>query len=91
MCGVTKEYDFIRKEDNKMSLTEKKHSLNGNREQVNIMGVHALLSSVSKEVVLDTSAGILMVRGKDLKLTCFDSNKGEVEIKGKIDSYTYSN
>ena len=84
---MEKEYGFRTKESTK---NEPKHSLQGNRSFAKVTGVLGLLSCVGKEILLDTTAGMLMIRGKDLKLSCFDNKTGEVEILGKIESYTYS-
>ena len=42
------------------------------------------------EILLETDQGMLMIKGDDLHVNRLTLEKGEVDIDGKIDSFTYS-
>ena len=42
------------------------------------------------EIVLQTTQGMLMIRGQELHMNRLTLEKGEVDIEGKIDSFVYS-
>lgn len=69
----------------------KGHKLNINaRKTANITGVNDVLSFDAGEVLLQTEQGILMIRGSELHVNRLTLEKGEVDIDGRIDSFTYS-
>ena len=49
-----------------------------------------MLSFDVKEVLLETDQGMLMIKGDDLHVSRLTLDKGEVDVDGKIDSFTYS-
>lgn len=61
-----------------------------NRESGIISGVNAVVSFDPNEILLDTEQGVLLLKGKDLNVTKLTLEKGEVEIDGHVDSFTYS-
>lgn len=61
-----------------------------NRRTCTISGVCDVLSFDVKEVILETDQGMLMIKGEDLHVSRLTLDKGEVDIDGKIDSFTYS-
>ena len=61
-----------------------------NRRTCTISGVCDLLSFDVKEVILETDQGMLMIKGEDLHVSRLTLDKGEVDIDGKMDSFTYS-
>ena len=67
---------------NKLMLT--------NRRTCTISGVCDVLSFDVKEVILETDQGMLMIKGEDLHVSRLTLDKGEVDIDGKMDSFTYS-
>lgn len=72
-------------------LNLKGHKLNINsRKEASITGVNDVLSFDAGEVLLQTEAGILMIRGSELHVNRLTLEKGEVDIDGRIDSITYS-
>lgn len=71
-------------EDNKRNLIELE-----NREMCRLEGVKKLDSFDDKEFLLDTNLGYLHIKGKKLSLDMMDMEKGELTIKGEIDSLTY--
>lgn len=61
-----------------------------NRKNCAINGVKDVLSFDIHEVLLETEQGMLMIKGDDLHVSRLTLEKGEVDIDGKIDSFTYS-
>lgn len=66
----------------KLSLT--------NRRSLSVTGVSDVLSFDIHEILLETDQGMLMVKGDDLHVNRLTLEKGEVDIEGRIDSFTYS-
>lgn len=61
-----------------------------NRKLVAISGVNDVLSFDVSEILLETEQGMLLVKGSDLHVKKLTLEKGEVDIEGHIDSFTYS-
>jgi len=61
-----------------------------NRTSGTLTGVMDVLSFDVNEILLETGLGMLMVKGSDLHVNRLNLEKGEVDVEGKIDSFTYS-
>ena len=61
-----------------------------NRKDCTISGVSDVLSFDVNEILLETELGMLMIRGSGLHVTHLTLEKGEVQVEGKVDSFTYS-
>ena len=61
-----------------------------NRRTCSINGVEDVLSFDVNEILLETEQGMLMIKGEDLHVNRLSLEKGEVDVDGKIDSFTYS-
>lgn len=61
-----------------------------NRRTCTLNGVNDVLSFDVNEILLETEQGMLMIKGSDLHVNRLTLDKGEVDIDGKIDSFTYS-
>ena len=61
-----------------------------NRKTSLVTGVLDVLSFDLNEVLLETEQGMMMVKGTDLHVNRLSLEKGEVDIDGRIDSFTYS-
>ena len=61
-----------------------------NRRACSINGVNDVLSFDTHEILLETEQGMLMIRGNELHVNRLTLDKGEVDVDGKIDSFTYS-
>ena len=61
-----------------------------NRRSCTLTGVSDVLSFDVHEILLETDQGMLMIKGDDLHVNRLTLEKGEVDIDGKIDSFTYS-
>ncbi len=55
-----------------------------------ITGVMDVISFDTKEILLMTELGVLMIKGDDLHVKRLSVEKGEADITGKIDSMVYS-
>ena len=49
-----------------------------------------VLSFDENEIILETEQGMLMIKGNELHVNRLMLDKGEVDVDGKIDSFTYS-
>ena len=61
-----------------------------NRRNCTVNGVNDVLSFDVNEILLETEQGMLMIKGDGLHVNRLTLVKGEVDIDGKIDSFTYS-
>ncbi|MCI7043001.1 MAG: sporulation protein YabP [Lachnospiraceae bacterium] len=61
-----------------------------NRRTCNLTGVNDVLSFDVNEIILETDQGMLMIKGSELHVNRLTLDKGEVDVEGKIDSFTYS-
>ena len=61
-----------------------------NRGALAVNGVVDVISFDLNEVLLETEAGMLMIKGKDLHVNKLNLEKGEVDISGTIDNIQYS-
>jgi len=75
-------------EENKLT---KSHKITlTNRKAGNFTGVLDVISFDISEIFLETEQGMLNVKGKDLHVNRLNLEKGEVDIEGNIDAFTYS-
>ena len=61
-----------------------------NRRNCAINGVNDVLSFDVHEILLETEQGMLMIKGSELHVSRLSLDKGEVDVDGRIDSFTYS-
>ena len=59
------------------------------RKSAELTGIKEVVSFDAKEVVLNTTMGVLMIRGNDLFVKRLTVEKGEVDLEGQIDSFVY--
>lgn len=76
-------------EEKQMQQRAHKLMLN-NRRTGTVSGVLDVLSFDIGEILLETDHGMLMIKGTDLHVNRLTLDKGEIDIEGKIDSFTYS-
>lgn len=73
------------------SVNKRTHKLMlSNRRTCNLTGINDVLSFDENEIILETDQGMLMIKGMDLHVSRLTLDKGEVDIDGKFDSFTYS-
>ena len=75
--------------EEKQTAGAHKVTING-RHSGTISGVSDVLSFDVNEILLETEQGMLLIKGNDLHVKKLTLEKGEVDIEGKIDSFTYS-
>lgn len=69
----------------------KQHKITMTNRQIGLItGVKDVLSFDVKEVLLETEQGMLAIKGEDLHVSRLSLDSGEVDIDGKVDSFTYS-
>ena len=61
-----------------------------NRGALVVNGILDVISFDLTEVLLETESGMLTIKGQDLHVNRLTLEKGEVQIDGKVDSFTYS-
>lgn len=61
-----------------------------NRRTCNLTGINDVLSFDENEIILETDQGMLMIKGNELHVSRLTLDKGEVDVDGRIDSFTYS-
>lgn len=59
------------------------------KKQLEITGIKKIESLNSEEFLIDTSLGMLLVRGSDLQMTQLDIDKGNLWISGTINLIEY--
>lgn len=75
-------------EENKIT---KSHKITlSNRKSGSISGVLDVISFDITEILLETEQGMLNIKGKDLHVNRLNLEKGEVDIEGAIDAFSYS-
>lgn len=75
-------------EENKITKAHK--IILNNRKTGSFTGVLDVISFDISEILLETEQGMLNVKGKDLHVNRLNLEKGEVDIEGNIDAFTYS-
>ncbi len=61
-----------------------------NREKGSVTGIQDVVSFDENQMILDTDMGLLTVRGKALHVSRLTLEKGEVDIEGEFESFSYS-
>lgn len=61
-----------------------------NRKNMQITGVVDVVSFDVQEVLLETAAGMLHIKGEELHVKSLNVDKGEIEVDGTIHSFSYS-
>ena len=61
-----------------------------NRKNGSFTGILDVLSFDINEILLETEQGMLHLKGKDLHVNRLNLEKGEVDIEGMIESFSYS-
>ena len=77
-----KEIDTISSLTHSITLNERKNII--------ITGVKKIDSFDEDEFYLETTMGGLIIKGEELEIIKLDTYQGNVSIKGKVDSLTYT-
>lgn len=69
----------------------KSHKLTlDNRKRTALTGIKDVVAFDVNQVLLESSMGMILIKGADLKVTRLSLEKGEVDVDGHVDSLTYS-
>ena len=60
------------------------------RKNIAISGIKKIVSFDDKEFLLESSMGNIIIKGSSLEMIKLDTIDGNVSIKGKVDSFTYT-
>lgn len=60
-----------------------------NKEKLSISGVKDILTFDEEEIIIDTTLGILQIRGSNLKVEKLSVDSGEINANGIIDEMIY--
>lgn len=61
-----------------------------NRKTCTLTGIKDVIAFDVAEVILETTMGILLIKGKNLHVKRLNLDKAEVDLEGKIDAFTYT-
>ena len=61
-----------------------------NRRDAVLTGVVDVMSFDEEEILMETTEGMLSVKGEGLHVKKLTLEKGEVELEGVVDSFSYS-
>jgi sporulation protein YabP len=61
-----------------------------NRKRTCLTGIKDVVAFDVNQVLLESSMGMVLLKGSDLKVTRLSLEKGEVDVDGHIDGITYS-
>ena len=78
---MNKDTDKLELLNHSISITE--------RQNIQISGVTKIDSFDNEEFLLETSAGPLGIKGKDLEIIKIDTYEGTIMIKGVVDAFSY--
>ncbi len=78
---MNKETDKLESLNHKINITD--------RQNIQISGIVKIDSFDNEEFLLETTAGPLGIKGKDLEIIKLDTYEGTIMIKGVIDAFSY--
>lgn len=78
---MNKDTDKLELLNHSISITE--------RQNIKISGITKIDSFDNEEFLLETSAGPLGIKGKDLEIIKLDTYEGTIMIKGVVDAFSY--
>ena len=59
------------------------------RKEILLTGIKRIVSFDSVEFLLETTMGMLLIKGSGLDIVVLDTHNGHVELKGKVNSLEY--
>lgn len=61
-----------------------------NRQSMSVTGVLDVIAFDLKEILLETSQGMLTIKGNDLHINRLSVEKGDLDVEGKVDALLYA-
>lgn len=78
--------------DNNSNIDLSNHNISIiGRKNINISGITKINSFDNTEFILETSMGVLQIKGNNLEIVKLDTYEGKICIKGIIDELSYLN
>jgi len=72
------------------SIVSLMHNLNiSERKQINMSGIKKIVSFDNEEFLMESSQGMLLLKGTGLEIIKLDTHDGNVAIKGHVNQLTY--
>ncbi len=59
------------------------------RREIFLTGIKKIISFDNEEFLMESSMGMILLKGHSLEILKLDTHDGNVKIKGKIDSFSY--
>ena len=59
------------------------------RKKIHMTGIKKITSFDHEEFLLESTMGIILLKGENLEIIKLDTHDGNVAIRGKINSFTY--
>ena len=59
------------------------------RKRINLTGVKKLVSFNPEEFVIETTLGVILLKGQDLEINKLDTTDGILSIKGRMNMLNY--
>ena len=59
------------------------------RGMINLTGINKITSFDDQEFLMESSLGIILLKGESLEIVKLDTHDGNVKIKGKLISFAY--
>ena len=76
--------------EEKYKITEAPHNvIMEGRRKISVSGVDDVESFDENEIVMGTTQGVLILRGKDLRIERLSLDSGDVTVEGVIDRLEY--
>ncbi len=78
---MDKELDNILLGSHELKITD--------RREIFLTGIKKITSFDNEEFLMESSMGVILLKGHSLEILKLDTHDGNVKIKGKIDSFAY--
>ena len=59
------------------------------RREIILTGIKKITSFDSEEFLLESTLGLILIKGENLEIEKLDTHDGNVKIKGKINGFNY--
>ncbi len=59
------------------------------RREIYLTGIKKITSFDNEEFLMESTMGVILLKGSNLEILKLDTHDGNVRIKGKINSFTY--
>ncbi|ACL68807.1 sporulation protein YabP [Halothermothrix orenii] len=80
-----------KKNNSGQKTTPARHTLSlNNRKELELDGVREVISYNEDKIIMQTSMGVLEIKGKELNIQKLNLDEGTVKIKGHFSSLDYS-